>query len=173
MDTNEQILAESGGKTAGEVLKSQREALGLSLDDVSYATRITKAHIVAIEENDKDALPSRVYAIGFVRTYALYFGLDADFLVQLFKIKTIGRHDPSRISMESDVDESAFVSARTLLWSCFISFMALILIGPLFSPKYGGQAQEKLGIPEVPADLKAKMDENLKTIDDLNTQSQE
>lgn len=44
----------------------------------------------AIEDGRFDDLPGQVYAIGFIRTYALYLHLDADELVRLFKDEQSG-----------------------------------------------------------------------------------
>lgn len=69
----------------GDVLRHVREHYGQTLRDVEKALRIRAIQIEAIEKSDYDKLPGRVYAIGFIRTYSEYLGLDPDRMVNMFK----------------------------------------------------------------------------------------
>lgn len=68
-----------------ESLRHAREELGHELRDVSKELRIRYDYLLAIEEGRYDDLPGATYAIGFVRSYAEYLGLDSDDTVQRFK----------------------------------------------------------------------------------------
>jgi len=61
---------------AGARLKRAREAAGTSLAQVAAATKIPERLLAAIEDSRFSALPSRIYAIGFSRSYARLVGLD-------------------------------------------------------------------------------------------------
>lgn len=76
--------------SVGEILRCTRISYNLTLEQVEASIRIRLAHLQAIEDNDINKLPGRVYAIGFVRTYAEYLQLDGDRLVQIFKNQSIG-----------------------------------------------------------------------------------
>ena len=65
-------------KEIGETLSAERVAGGHSVADVSGGLRIIPAYIEAIEKGDMSALPAAPYAIGYVRTYARFLGIDAD-----------------------------------------------------------------------------------------------
>ncbi len=69
----------------GEILRRTRLHYEQSFDDVEQNTRIRANLIQALEEGDVEKLPARVYAIGFVRAYSEYLGLDGERMVQLFK----------------------------------------------------------------------------------------
>ncbi|WP_406678481.1 helix-turn-helix domain-containing protein [Moorella sp. ACPs] len=69
----------------GEVLRSARQAKGLSLREVEEATKIRLRYLEALENGEYNQLPGRVYALGFVRSYARYLGLDVQAVVQQFK----------------------------------------------------------------------------------------
>lgn len=69
----------------GEILRRTRQHYGQSLYDIERALRIKAEQIEAIETGHAENLPGRVYAIGFVRTYAEHLGLDGAKIVQLFK----------------------------------------------------------------------------------------
>ncbi len=70
---------------AGAMLRQQREALGLDLTDVAAMLRIKPAYLEALEAGRPDELPGAVYAIGFIRAYADYLGLDNREMLRLFK----------------------------------------------------------------------------------------
>ncbi len=69
----------------GEALRRTRIHYRQTLEDIEAALRIRSSQIDAIERGDIKQLPGRVYAIGFVRNYAEYLGLDGAKVVQLFK----------------------------------------------------------------------------------------
>jgi len=60
----------------GDLLKTTREAQGLSLDAASEDVRIRKHLLVALEENNFDEFPSPVITRGLIRNYAKYLDLD-------------------------------------------------------------------------------------------------
>jgi cytoskeleton protein RodZ len=60
----------------GSTLREARKRRKIELSEVEAATKIRPAYLRAIEADDWDALPGDVYARGFVRTYAVYLGLD-------------------------------------------------------------------------------------------------
>lgn len=62
--------------SAGRQLKRAREAAGKTLAEISAATKIPERLLAAIEESRYSSLPSRIYAIGFSRSYARLVGLD-------------------------------------------------------------------------------------------------
>jgi cytoskeleton protein RodZ len=64
----------------GSSLERAREGRGLELADVEEATRIRACYLVALEQERFDQLPDG-YARAFLRSYAMYLGLDAQRLV--------------------------------------------------------------------------------------------
>jgi cytoskeleton protein RodZ len=62
----------------GEILTSERERRGLSLNDVEDETKIRTKYLAALEEEDYREIPGTVYVIGFLRNYARYLDLDPD-----------------------------------------------------------------------------------------------
>ncbi|MEI9886891.1 MAG: putative PEP-binding protein [Rhizomicrobium sp.] len=57
--------------------------------------KIRKDHLEAIEEDRLDALPGRTYAVGFVRSYADYLGLDVGQCVERFKPRSPAAPTPT------------------------------------------------------------------------------
>jgi transcriptional regulator with XRE-family HTH domain len=75
----------NGGVDIGVALRTLREAQALSLQDVADVTRVRRVYLAAIEDMRWDLLPSRPFAIGYVRAYAQLLGVDPDLAVAKFK----------------------------------------------------------------------------------------
>ncbi len=80
---------------AGAFLAQARHAAGLHVVEVAEATKIKAAHIEAIEVGDAAALPATPYAVGFVKVYAAYLGLDGDAVAADFKKELIAARPPA------------------------------------------------------------------------------
>jgi len=68
----------------GEDLRREREIRGISLKEISDATKISKRFLEALERNDHKTLPAPVFTRGFVREYARYVGLNAEEMVNRY-----------------------------------------------------------------------------------------
>lgn len=77
--------AERAEKDVGAELAAAREAAGLTAAEAADKIHVKQTHLEAIEALEVEGLPARPYAIGFVRTYAEYLGLDASNIVDRFK----------------------------------------------------------------------------------------
>jgi transcriptional regulator with XRE-family HTH domain len=62
----------------GEYLRREREMRGVSLEEISNATKISIRFLQAIEGEELSKLPGGIFTRSFVRTYARYLGLDED-----------------------------------------------------------------------------------------------
>jgi len=60
----------------GSYLRQKREARGMSVAELSRATKIKEASLLALEEARFDALPARVFVVGWVGAYARAVGAD-------------------------------------------------------------------------------------------------
>ena len=69
----------------GQKLRTEREKQGYNLEAVAEGTKIRKLYLNALEDDDFDQLPPRVYATGFVASYARFLKMDVDALVEEFK----------------------------------------------------------------------------------------
>ena len=80
-------------ETVGQDLRAARLRRGDDLATVSRALKIRRDHLEALEEDRFEALPGRAYAVGFVRSYADYLGLDPLQCVERFKGEIAGRNE--------------------------------------------------------------------------------
>lgn len=61
----------------GARLKQEREARGVSLDELSRATKVRKVFLEALEAERWDEMPSRVFVVGYIRAIAEHLHADA------------------------------------------------------------------------------------------------
>jgi len=62
----------------GDRLRREREMRGITLDEISESTKISRRHLEALEGEHFDQLPGGVFNKGFVRAYAHFLGIDED-----------------------------------------------------------------------------------------------
>jgi transcriptional regulator with XRE-family HTH domain len=70
----------------GEILRETRERKNVSLDQIEETTKIKKRYLQAMEHEEWSQMPGKVYAKGFLRTYARYLSLDEQSICDLFEI---------------------------------------------------------------------------------------
>jgi cytoskeleton protein RodZ len=71
-------------ETLGDYLKNKREAQNITLEEASQVTRIRKTILEAVENNQFDLVPPKVFAQGFIKSYATYLGLDGSEAVKRY-----------------------------------------------------------------------------------------
>lgn len=72
-------------KTLGERLKKTREEAGITLEEVSAATRIKKEYLKAIEESNYFLLPGTVYVRNFLKKYATFLEVSPSVVLDLYE----------------------------------------------------------------------------------------
>lgn len=87
---DEQARLQPRMRLVGELLQERREELGLDLDEIGAMLRIKPAYLAALEQGRLHDLPGPTYAIGFVRAYADFLGLDAEAVLARFKAEAAG-----------------------------------------------------------------------------------
>jgi len=88
-DIQDEAEAKANDKAdrVGAALRAQRLKQGLDLAKVSGDLKIRRPYLEALEDSRDSALPGRAYAIGFVRTYSTYLGMDSKETVDRFKLE--------------------------------------------------------------------------------------
>ena len=90
--------------TVGATFATAREAMGISPIEAADLLNLTQRTIEALEADDYQSLPSRVYVNGYVRAYAKMLGLDADDLV----LRSAALHgEPDEASLSDEAKEPA------------------------------------------------------------------
>jgi hypothetical protein len=65
-------------------LRRERELLGISLQDIAQATKISSRMLRDLEDERFDQLPGGVFTKGFVRAYARCVGISEDYAIELY-----------------------------------------------------------------------------------------
>ena len=109
-----------------ELLKTQRENLGLSIDEIFERTRIDPGVLQAFEEGNFDVLP-RAYARLFLKTYARELNLDAqDILTRFEKIIVT---PPARPKVQAPPKHHLNIRLSSLLLiACALILVAIIVL---------------------------------------------
>ena len=77
------MTARHAGPNLG--LAECRQSKGISLSQISEATKITRRYLEAIEHGEFKALPGGVYGVNYVRQYARAAGYDEEDLVAEYR----------------------------------------------------------------------------------------
>ncbi|MFE9708096.1 helix-turn-helix domain-containing protein [Streptomyces sp. NPDC005930] len=88
-------VSEDARPTVGRALQQARIAAGLTVDDITTATRVRIAIVHAIEADDFAPCGGDVYARGHIRTLAKAVGLDPAELLAQFDAEHGGRPAPT------------------------------------------------------------------------------
>lgn len=108
----------------GDELRMRREELGHNIGDVVDAVRIQKRYLEALEEGRTADLPGTVYALGFVRTYADFLGLDGADMVARYKEETKTYNVDSTLVLPEPIDEGKVPRLAILLFAVVLSAAA-------------------------------------------------
>jgi len=108
----------------GALLRASRDRLGEDVYAVSRALRIRHRYLQAIEDGTYDDLPGPTYAVGFVRAYAEYVGLDGEEVVRRFKAETSALNGSAELRFPSPIPESGVPGGTVLLIGLLIAGLA-------------------------------------------------
>jgi cytoskeleton protein RodZ len=135
----------------GEHLKREREMRGVSLEEVSSATRISTRFLEAIERGQWDQLPGGAFNRGFIRSASRYLGLDDDSMVAEYSLETNGNgasHAAPYAANEMPRDWRPIVA---LLAVILVVVAALIAGGWFAASKIKARLHARSSTPGVPS----------------------
>ncbi len=118
------VLQPVTGESVAAELRRAREDLGRDLIRIADDLKIRRVYLEAIEEGRFDDLPGATYAVGFVRAYAEYLGLDAVEVVGRFKQEVDGLNERLQLVFPTPVPESKIPSGAVLLISAMLVVLA-------------------------------------------------
>jgi hypothetical protein len=120
------MAAFEDAETLGLGFRAVRRASGRSLDELSKTTRIPPKYLTSLEHDEFSHLPSRVFALGYVRGYAQALGLDDQTAIERFKREspdtTVPLQAPTGIAFED-------VKRRTPQLVAAFAVVLIVVIG--------------------------------------------
>jgi cytoskeleton protein RodZ len=144
-DQSDEVL-----RSIGQELCRARMARGEDLVDVAAFLRIRPAYLTALEEGDIGAIPGRPYAVGFLRGYGDYLGLDGKALVARLKAAVRDVTAPPDLSYREPLSESrrptvALVTASLTLATALYAGYYVLSVDRPGAPERVAQAPGELG----------------------------
>lgn len=147
----EQPWAPPGQRQVGDVLQERREDLGLDLDEIGAMLRIRPAYLAALEQGRSNDLPGPAYAIGFVRAYADFLGLDTEQVLTRFRGEAVGITARPDLTLPVPLGERS-LPGRALVLVAIIVTLCGYGIWYYFSTENRSRPER---VSAVPADLRA------------------
>jgi len=132
-------------------LRRARAAHGQSVRAIAQVLRIRQGYIEALESGAFDQLPGTTYALGFLRTYAEYLGLDGNEMVDRFKAEVGGAEQRTELVFPEPVVEGRIPGGAVILISVALLGAAY---GGWFYLSNQGRSVSDL-IPAMPSQLRA------------------
>ncbi|NBB82862.1 MAG: DUF4115 domain-containing protein, partial [Alphaproteobacteria bacterium] len=112
------------GASVGDILRHARQQTGYALPDVAGVLRIRLRYLEAIEDGRFDDLPGSVYAVGFIRAYAEFLGLDTDEMVRRFKDEVAGIDRQTELNFPEPVAEGRVPGGAILMIAVLLAGVA-------------------------------------------------
>lgn len=182
--------------TLGERMKKIRNERRLSLAEVSKSTRIQSKYLEYLEEGEYMKLPADVYVRGFLRSYAIFMGLNETALIKQYErekgihknIKKISdcqvTNDPISFSNLVITPKMIIIGAVVMIVMSsfiylyaqvnnFVSAPRLVIIKPADGSSTDGNSTHVTGVAEKDAmvfinDQKVLVSENGEFSEDVN-----
>ena len=113
--------AEPDDYHVGAELRDARRRLGVNLETAAGDLNIRADYLIGLERNDHAALPGLAYAIGFVRSYATYVGLDPGKMARRFREETSKSPVKQDYTWLKPIEQSRFSRSLVLVLSLAIA----------------------------------------------------
>ncbi len=108
----------------GRRLRRSRESYGQDLRRVAEALRIRYVYLDAIEKGHHDRMPGAAYAVGFVRSYAEFLGMDGEEIVNQYKREISGVGHDQNLHFPTPSPESKVPGGAVFLICALIGLLA-------------------------------------------------
>jgi cytoskeleton protein RodZ len=135
----------------GDRLRREREMRGITLDEITESTKISRRHLEALEGEHFDQLPGGVFNKGFVRAYARFLGIDEDQAVADYSAASNEQPEPeNKFPLEIHEEPNRELNPRRSKLPLVFAVAALVgvLVGYFFflkSKSHGPEATQPGG----------------------------
>ncbi len=111
------------GRGVGSLLHASRLRCGEDLADIAQILKVRLPYLEAIEEGRFGDLPGNTYAIGFIRAYADYLGLDSGEVIRRYKEDVADANKKSDLDFPVPVPESGIPGGAVLFIGAVIAIL--------------------------------------------------
>lgn len=142
--------------TVAAILRRAREHHGQDVRSIAQVLRIRQGYLEALESGQYDRLPGITYAIGFLRSYADYLGLNATKLVDQFKEEAQGTERHTELIFPEPMAEGRIPGGAVILIS--VALLAVAYGGWFYLSNQGRTVSDL--IPALPEQLQTLIEPN-------------
>jgi len=103
------------GERVADTLIRARQQLGQDLRSIAEVLCIRYSYLDALERGQYENLPGPTYAVGFMRTYAEYLGLDGEQIVERFKNEVEGLDSQTKLHFPTPAPEGKMPGGAVFL----------------------------------------------------------
>jgi cytoskeletal protein RodZ len=141
----------------GDQLRREREMRGITLEEITESTKISRRHLEALEGEHFDQLPGGVFNKGFVRAYARFLGIDGDQAVADYSAASNEQPEPEdKFPLEIHEQPKRNLNPRRSHLPLVFAIAALmgVLVGYMFWAKsrpHGAESATASTQPATPA----------------------
>ena len=125
---------------------------GVSLEEISAATRIAPRLLVAWENEQWDPLPGGVFNRGCIRAVARFLGLDEDSLVSEYALETKGRAEPGVVADPPLEQNSRYMEITLVIVLALLliagAVFALVHFGPQLAARWHKHSAQSATSPQ-------------------------
>ena len=119
------------GTTVGRFFQKAREEKKVTLESVARETRIKMDFLQAIEDDSFQLIPCEAYIRGFIRNYAKSMHLNAEDVLDLYKLQV----EPQKTQAVESSDSSHFVNkSLNQIKNHRFDFLTTMAVGSLAYP---------------------------------------
>jgi cytoskeleton protein RodZ len=128
----------------GERLRREREMRGVTLDEISESTKISRRHLESLEKEDFESLPGGVFNRGFVRAYARFLGLDEEQAVADYAaVSSEQPSPPDQFPLEVHEKPDPKLNPRRSSLPLVLALLALVAVLAIFWARNKTRSPEK------------------------------
>lgn len=113
--------------TFGENLRREREMRGISLEEISSATKVSIRFLQALENDDFASIPGGIFTRGFIRAYAGYLGLDQEQVMAEYQ--SVAQSEDYELSRLSSANRPAPKRGRRIAVLPLVVAVVLLISG--------------------------------------------
>ncbi len=140
------------GQRIGDILRRVREHRDEDIESISDYLRIRPSYLYALENSQYEALPADAYVIGFLRTYALYLGLDGRGAIDQYRREMAGRRRKPQLSMPQPMSEGQSPTMALLLGAALATLLVYGLWYALSTPDKA-VVEQPLSLPKITQEI--------------------
>jgi cytoskeleton protein RodZ len=115
--------------SVGDYLRELRQRRGLSLEEISRATRVASRYLECLESDRFSALPAPVFTRGFIRAYCQAVGESPDEALARYESRDGATPPPPRPTPMAAPSPAPADSAARSRSAVLVSFVLLVILG--------------------------------------------